>query len=49
MGGYDITSPANDRVKRLVRLRERSARDSERVFVLEGERLLTRARAAGLA
>ncbi|HWB90000.1 MAG TPA: TrmH family RNA methyltransferase [Acidimicrobiia bacterium] len=46
--GYDITSPANDRIKWLVRLRERRHRDAEGVFVLEGERLYRRALGAGL-
>jgi TrmH family RNA methyltransferase len=44
----DITSPANERIKWLVRLRERRHRDSEGVFVVEGDRLYTRALAAGL-
>jgi TrmH family RNA methyltransferase len=45
---YEITSPSNDRIKRLIRLRERRHRDSEGVFVVEGERLFNRALAAGL-
>ena len=44
----DITSPANDRIKWLVRLRERRHRDAEGVFVVEGERLYARALAAGM-
>lgn len=44
----DITSPSNERIKRLVRLRERRHRDEERVFVVEGERLYRRALDAGL-
>jgi TrmH family RNA methyltransferase len=44
----DITSPANDRIKWLVRLRERRHRDAESVFVVEGERLYERALDAGL-
>jgi TrmH family RNA methyltransferase len=45
---YDITSPGNERIKSLVRLRERKARDEERLFVVEGERLYQRALEAGL-
>lgn len=45
---YDITSPGNERVKWLVRLRERRHRDEAGVFVVEGERLYHRALAAGL-
>lgn len=44
----DITSPANDRIKWLVRLRERRHRDAENLFVVEGERLYERALNAGL-
>jgi RNA methyltransferase, TrmH family len=44
----DITSPANDRIKWLVRLRERRHRDAEDLFVVEGERLYGRALGAGL-
>ncbi|HEU4894552.1 MAG TPA: RNA methyltransferase [Acidimicrobiia bacterium] len=44
----DITSPANDRIKWLVRLRDRRHRDAEKVFVVEGERLYRRALDAGL-
>lgn len=44
----DITSPSNERIKWLVRLRERRHRDAEGVFVVEGERLYTRALAAGM-
>jgi RNA methyltransferase, TrmH family len=43
-----ITSPSNDRIKWLVRLRERRHRDAEGVFVVEGERLYRRAISAGL-
>lgn len=46
--GFDITSPANERIKRLVRLRDRTHRDAEGVFVVEGPRLLYRAVDAGL-
>jgi RNA methyltransferase, TrmH family len=45
---YDITSPSNDRIKWLVRLRERRNRDAEGLFVVEGERLYTRAVESGL-
>lgn len=45
---YDITSPSNERIKWLVRLRERKHRDSEGVFVVEGERIYGRAIATGL-
>jgi TrmH family RNA methyltransferase len=45
---FDITSPANDRIKWLIRLRDRRHRDAEGVFVVEGERLYERARASGL-
>lgn len=44
----DITSPGNDRIKWLVRLRERRHRDAEDVFVVEGSRLYSRALGAGL-
>jgi TrmH family RNA methyltransferase len=44
----DITSPANERIKWLVRLRERRHRDAEGVFVVEGPRLYHRALDAGL-
>lgn len=46
--GYDITSSANDRIKWLIRLRERRHRDAEGVFVVEGERLYRRAISVGL-
>ena len=42
-----ITSAANPKVKRLVRLRTRRHREAERVFLIEGFRELTRAVAAG--
>lgn len=48
MSDYEITSSANERIKRLVRLRERRHRDAEGVFVVEGRRLLERALGAGL-
>lgn len=44
----DIVSPSNDRIKWLIRLRDRRHRDSEGVFVVEGERLYRRALEAGL-
>lgn len=44
----DITSPANDRIKWLTRLRDRRHRDAEGLFVIEGERLYRRALEAGL-
>lgn len=43
----DISSPSNERIKWLVRLRTRRHRDAEGVFVVEGERLYTRALEAG--
>lgn len=46
--GFEITSLSNERIKWLVRLRERKRRDAERVFVVEGPRLYHRALAAGL-
>jgi RNA methyltransferase, TrmH family len=45
---YDITSPANERIKRLIRLRDRRHRDAEGVFVVEGPRLVGRAIETGL-
>ena len=45
----DITSPGNDRIKWLVRLRERRHRDTEGLFVVEGSRLYSRALQAGLS
>lgn len=45
---FEITSPANERIKRLVRLRQRRHRDDEGVFLVEGPRLLERALEAGL-
>jgi TrmH family RNA methyltransferase len=45
---YEITSPANERIKRLVRLRQRGHRDAEGVFVVEGPRLIERALTIGL-
>lgn len=48
MAGFEITSHGNERIKRLVRLRERRHRDEEGVFLVEGSRLVQRALAAGL-
>ena len=48
MGEYEITSPTNERIKRLVRLRQRRYRDAEYVFVVEGPRLIERAVGVGL-
>lgn len=45
---YEITSASNDRIKWLVRLKDRKHRDAEGVFVVEGERLYGRAIEAGL-
>ncbi len=45
---YDITSPANQRIKWLLGLRQRRNRDAEGVFVVEGVRLYERALASGL-
>ena len=45
---YDITSQSNERIKWLVRLRDRRHRDAEGVFVVEGERLYGRALESGL-
>lgn len=47
MSGYDITSPSNEQVKRLARLRTRRDRDAERLFVVEEERIFLRALQAG--
>lgn len=43
----EITSAANPRMKRLVRLSSRADRDAEGVFVVEGHRLIERALRAG--
>lgn len=43
-----ITSPANQRIKDLVRLRSRRERDRSQRFVIEGYRELTRAATAGI-
>ncbi len=47
--GFDITSAANERIKWLMRLRDRRHRDTERLFVVEGSRLYQRALGAGLS
>lgn len=44
----DVTSAANDRIKWLIRLRDRKHRDAEGVFVVEGRRLYERALSVGL-
>jgi TrmH family RNA methyltransferase len=43
-----ITSPANDRIKRLVRLRDRRERDRSRRFLVEGYREIGRALEGGV-
>lgn len=43
MAAYDISSPANEQVKRLVRLQQRRHRDEERLFVVEEPRIIERA------
>lgn len=43
MTGYDISSPANEQVKRLVRLQQRRHRDEERLFAVEEPRIVERA------
>lgn len=40
---YDITSPGNDRIKALVRLRDRRHRDASGTFLVEGSREVGRA------
>jgi len=45
---YDISSPSNDRIKSLVRLRDRKSRNADGVFIVEGERLYRRALDAGM-
>lgn len=44
----EIVSTSNQRVKRLVRLRDRRHRDDEGVFVVDGSRAISRASVAGL-
>lgn len=43
-----INSPQNERVKRVIRLRARSDRDTEGLFLIEGNREIRRALAAGI-
>ncbi len=43
-----ISSPKNEKVKRLVRLRDRKAREEEKTAVIEGYRALSRAIGAGV-
>lgn len=43
MAGYDISSPANEQVKRLVRLQQKRHRDEERLFLVEEPRIIQRA------
>ncbi|MGB8361124.1 MAG: RNA methyltransferase [Acidimicrobiia bacterium] len=45
---YDITSSGNERIKALVRLRDRVERDRTGLFLVEGPRLYARALASGL-
>lgn len=44
---YEISSPHNERIKRLRRLRDKRHRDDEGVFLVEGVRLISRAVEAG--
>lgn len=46
---YDISSPSNDRVKRLVRLRDHKHRRAENAFMVEEGRVLDRAIDSGRA
>lgn len=48
MPDYDLSSPSNEKIKRLVNLRERKHRDAEGVFIVEGVRLFSRAIVSGL-
>lgn len=45
---FDVTSASNERIKRLIRLRERKHREEEGVFLVEGARLVERALETGL-
>lgn len=45
---YDVTSTANERIKSLVRLRDRGERERTGLFTVEGERLYARALVSGL-
>lgn len=47
LSGYDITSPNNEKVKWIVRLRQRRHRDEARAFAVEEERIVQRALEAG--
>jgi TrmH family RNA methyltransferase len=44
---YDISSPANEQVKRLVRLQQKRHRDEERLFTVEEPRIIERALESG--
>lgn len=44
---YEISSPSNERVKRLVTLRDRKHRDREGLFPVEEQRIVERAASAG--
>ena len=48
MTDHAVASPANPKVKRLVKLRNRRRRDQEGVFIIEGFRELTKAAEAGV-
>lgn len=45
---YEISSTSNERIKGLIRLRVRHHRDTDKVFVVEGQRLYDRALRAGM-
>jgi TrmH family RNA methyltransferase len=45
---FDISSPSNERVKRLVNLRDRKHRDREQLFPVEERRVVERASARGI-
>ena len=49
MAEYDISSPSNEQVKRLVRLQQRRHRDEERLFAVEEPRIVSRALQQGHA
>lgn len=49
MADYDISSPSNEQVKRLVRLQQRRHRDEERLFAVEEPRIVERALRQGHA
>ncbi len=48
MPHYELSSPSNEKIKRLVNLRERKHRDAEGLFIVEGVRLFSRAIVSGL-